>query len=553
MAMSKPSQVQLQFPRKRKCGLCENIDSVNWFCQDCVKNICDDCKKIHRKIPSCEAHKLEMAEQLLDASFLCEVHKDFTKLICKTCSLLAICHKCVGDQHAKHETGQLIESPEKMKERLDFLLQYSSSSVAKIKCTQSKINSQKTKFVTDIENNIREISERSSEIQKLEKKFRQTLECEKIHGELEYDETRASLESKILTLEGICQRYKGSMDTVSEKKLSHMVRDVEEEITKANIPMHLYLPQASQLTTDLSQEGLCKTFGSLRNPGKLKLSNAGDDSDSGVLRDEIESMAEFRISEFLGCAIYDICISDNGTDAWIVAKDMPLQLIDKTGHVQKTICIDRSPIYSAITKGGDLLISFGIDLKQKNQKIITKISRHGEVSTFAEIKRCVAVLGLCATGDGGVVCIVIDKKEKVGHRLVKIDENGKTVWDFVVGILRVYIASVSQGKDGRFYVNSGSEIISISDDGGVLSIERSAIEKTGNLAGPLICDSHGNVIIAGRDYLYVFRKDGKCLKSYARGISWDINYYIISLALDKDGLLWAGTKDSTIHIFKYID
>ena len=553
MAMSKPSQVQLQFPKTRKCGLCDNID-VNWFCKDCVKNICDDCKKIHRKIPSCETHELELTEQLLDSSFLCEDHKDFTKFICKTCNLLAICHKCVGDQHAKHDIGKLIESPERLRERLEFLQQYSSSSIATIKCTQSKIKSQKVTFVTDAENTIREISTRSSDIQTLEKKLRQKVECEKVHGELEFDETCASLESKASALEEICQQYKGSLDIESEKKLGDIVLEMEEGITKADIPMHVYLPQASRLTPVLSKEELSKSFGSLKTPCKLRLSNAGHDSDSGVLREKIDKIAEFRISFFNGCAVSDICITKKGTDVWIVGKKLPgLRLIDKTGQVRKGVFMDPSPLYSAVTKDGDLFVSYGVDQRHKEkQKIIEKVSgRYGDASTFAEIKKCEAVLGLVAMEEGGVVCIVIDKKEKVGHRLVRIDENGKIVWDFVVGKLDVYTASVRQGKNGHFYLNSGSEIISILDDGGVLSVERAAIEKTVYADGPLICDSYGNIIIGSQSGLYVFRKDGKCVKSYERVNSW--NGSITSLALDKDGLLWAGTNASTIYIFKYID
>ena len=552
--MSKPSKVQLQFPKPRKCGLCENADNVNWFCKDCVKNICDDCKKIHRKIPSCETHKLELTEQLFDSSFLCEEHKDFTKFICKTCNLLAICHKCVGDQHAKHDIEKLIESPERMRERLEFLLQYSSSSVATMKFTQSKIKSQKAKFVIDAEKTIKEISKRSSDIQKLQQKLGEKVYCQKENGKFEFDKTCASLESKASALEEICQQYKSPLDFESEKKLGDIVLKIEEGITKADIPLHVYVPQASRLTPVLSQEELCNTFGSLCHPGKLKFANTGHDSDSGVLREKIDTMAELRISFFLGCAVSDICIAKKGTDAWIVGKKLPgLRLIDKTGQVRKGMFMDPSPLYSAVTKDGDLFVSYGVDQRHKEkQKLIEKVSgRYGDASTFAEIKKCEAVLGLIATEDGGVVCIVIDKKEKVGHRLVRIDQNGKILWDFVVGKLDVYTASVCQGKDGHFYLKSGSEIISISDDDGVLSVERSAIEKTGDADGPLICDSYGNIIIGSQSYLHVFRKDGKCLKSYAHVNSW--NGSITSLALDKDGLLWAGTNASTIHIFKYID
>ncbi|KAK3105320.1 hypothetical protein FSP39_022493 [Pinctada imbricata] len=91
----------------KPCDLCEDDEDVNWFCKDCVQNLCDRCKKIHLKTIACKNHHIVsilegVAIAKKNVSNLCQDHDELFTYFCRTCDK-NICSMCLSLIHRKHD------------------------------------------------------------------------------------------------------------------------------------------------------------------------------------------------------------------------------------------------------------------------------------------------------------------------------------------------------------------------------------------------------------------------------------------------------------------
>ncbi|XP_021344167.1 E3 ubiquitin-protein ligase TRIM33-like, partial [Mizuhopecten yessoensis] len=102
------------------CTLCDSIEAVNWFCNDCQEVMCDKCKDVHQRgkktrnddvVPIQEADK--QGKVLLPE--VCKTHPGKTlELFCKEC-LVVMCSMCFTQKHNQHTVGHIEEEMESQK------------------------------------------------------------------------------------------------------------------------------------------------------------------------------------------------------------------------------------------------------------------------------------------------------------------------------------------------------------------------------------------------------------------------------------------------------
>ena len=92
--------------------MCENDKKrALWKCVDCKIRICNDCQKVHEKLPNCRAHKyVPLAgdvNRMIDKHFYCKSHPEqVTDLYCLNCKTL-ICLKCKVTEHDGHKSESI--------------------------------------------------------------------------------------------------------------------------------------------------------------------------------------------------------------------------------------------------------------------------------------------------------------------------------------------------------------------------------------------------------------------------------------------------------------
>lgn len=88
------------------CALCDNIEDVRWFCNDCQENLCEKCKNVHQRgkktrndriVPIKEASKGDAK-----TTEVCKIHPGKScDLYCSTCNVV-MCSMCFTQKHNTH-------------------------------------------------------------------------------------------------------------------------------------------------------------------------------------------------------------------------------------------------------------------------------------------------------------------------------------------------------------------------------------------------------------------------------------------------------------------
>ena len=100
---------QLKQSGERLCGLCDDNNKAEAYCQDCISPLCSDCVASHKRLKPLKIHKITSLENAVIASatsLTCTTHPgEILKYYCSSCQTLA-CSDCVLD-HSNHKCTRL--------------------------------------------------------------------------------------------------------------------------------------------------------------------------------------------------------------------------------------------------------------------------------------------------------------------------------------------------------------------------------------------------------------------------------------------------------------
>ena len=222
-----------QFVRVVKCELCDAQDDVNWFCKNCIKNLCDSCKKMHIKIPSLSSHNIGTVGDGWrvdrNAKMLCEEHGELIQYKCTTCSN-DICVRCAVDKHRQHELIDMKKEDEEKMVNFRLFLESKTESLARIKETKKSVEDRKHKLKTNADKSKQDIitcfdkilEYRETMLKKVETNYQYYASlCDSVVPELLQQESE--LESKI-------QQYSRGLDCLTGVSLSMFIEKAKGEL-----------------------------------------------------------------------------------------------------------------------------------------------------------------------------------------------------------------------------------------------------------------------------------------------------------------------------------
>ena len=508
MAMSKSYPVG-QFAHIIQCGLCDNED-VNWFCKHCVKYLCDDCKKMHAKIPSCENHDIGTVgdgKVLQDkSSILCKEHGEPMQYLCKSCDSVEVCLKCAGGEHRKHDLENIADVVDAMRKGFSETMKSLAASRSELENAREELKKKEREFHSTIDSARSDIVQRYEEIRKLKDGLIHQLEVERDRGQTQFEKGNTALIKSSSEIDAVMQDAQAETDQLSGLPLVRCIKGLKEKQRTIYIPKKLTIPKSPKYSATISTEQLKRSYGVVLARGNTELQMGG--RKHGKLMDEIWINKEFRHNQnFLQTYVYGISIV-GGNKAWVAAKGMSLQLIDKTGKVENKITTASPVVFSTITPDGDLLISHGS--YPPLDSTIKRIGKCGCVSTFADLSPSKAVFGLVSFKEGDVMCI--DMVDDV-HKITKLSSDGKKMWTVDVGKINSSDRTLCLGQDGNAYFLSKPKILTVSSAGHITTLCN--LEHSDPKHGPITRDSFGNFIIGGQNgTIDVYDTDGKRKRHY---------------------------------------
>ncbi|KAK3086602.1 hypothetical protein FSP39_020949 [Pinctada imbricata] len=235
--MSKPvPSAQLGFITK--CDLCDSLEDVNSFCKNCLQNLCDNCKKLHQKIPSLRSHdigsigdgrRVHKSEELL-----CSDHGEILTHYCKTCSM-NVCPKCLSS-HLKHDLLNIDEEGQKMKEELEKTLESKAKLLKEIRDSRDRVLEHKTKFDSVVEDVISNIEHEFDMILKLKTDVKDTVLELNAKGRTEIQEQIHILQNFESKLENEMRRIKEDLPLYSGPTLIKFAQKESEELRSLEAP-----------------------------------------------------------------------------------------------------------------------------------------------------------------------------------------------------------------------------------------------------------------------------------------------------------------------------
>ena len=254
--------------------LCHTKDGVNWFCKNCVKNMCDHCKKMHPNIPSLRSHTIVTVGEgwVIDRSkhLLCETHGERLHHRCNSCSGCHICIKCIADQHRTHQTTDLDKEADDIKLRFDDFLNQKREDIKHIENQGKQLEEDIKKYDSDMDGTIREIKQRFEDIKQLKDRMIENIEAKRKQDHARYENHRSVLVAKRSELQTKIAHYAAEINSKSITSLSAFAMQAEEDIGSVRVPLErLKLCEAYKIDHNSAVADERHIFGTLyipRNP-----------------------------------------------------------------------------------------------------------------------------------------------------------------------------------------------------------------------------------------------------------------------------------------------
>ncbi|KAK3086342.1 hypothetical protein FSP39_017096 [Pinctada imbricata] len=322
-----------------KCDLCDSVEDVNSFCKNCLQNLCDNCKKLHQKIPSLRSHdigsigdgrRIKKSEDLL-----CSDHGEILTHFCKTCSM-NVCPKCLSN-HLKHDLSNIDEEGQRMKEELEKTLEIKTKLLEEIRDSRERILQHKKKFDSVEEDVISKIERKFNMILKLKRDMKDVVIGMNAKGRDEIQDQIHTLQNFESKLEDEMRRIKEDLPLHSGPTLIRFAQKESEVLNAFQTPAtdNTQLPNALGLLTPTISTFLECTNQLYTVSMKFGISQ---EKAKKILFDDLNILSSFDLGNEILSILYD-----KEDKAWITCENVHVQYVDQEGNVEQTDTNDPRP------------------------------------------------------------------------------------------------------------------------------------------------------------------------------------------------------------------
>ena len=371
---------------------CNNEDDVNWFCKNCLQNLCDDCKKMHSKIPSLKTHEIGTIGDgyTVDrsAKLLCDDHGELIQLRCKTCSVNC-CLKCIAANHHNHERIDMDKFAKEKEKEFRMLLQSKEIFIANVAECRRQIEDVRERNKSVTTRNIDDINETFEKIKKEKDDLVSEIEEQHQVNEKESSEKLYQLETIENDISVKILEYSSQLSTKSGVSLVHFVEKAEEDILSSTFPVSLDISRACKLESGSRNVDASQIFGRLKSAERTHIGISKKKNETTNKTTSISVISKFHHITVPQAWPWVFCITNTNDDlAWISNNKTLLALVDKSGTTHRRIELyNIDIIFNTILPSGDVLISCGAS--KPHTTIIRRIGPSDRVSVFADVKEVV--------------------------------------------------------------------------------------------------------------------------------------------------------------------
>ena len=548
MAMSKLYPTE-QFVLTVKCELCDSQENVNWFCKNCIKNLCDNCKKVHSKIPSLSTHEIITIGEGLRvdrcAKVLCKTHGELIQYRCETCSSDA-CPKCVAASHYKHDLIDMKSEEDKSVEKFKRFLAVKQNFGVKIRQCRTEIKKTIDKNNSIAAQNIVDINKRFDEIKNTKETFVSAIENQRNTTEKENLDKINMLLILENDLDSKIQHYSSQVSTESGDSLSRLIQKAEDDIKSMTFPDSVPVSRVSDLELYPYNPELTNFFGKLKSMDSIDIKVIEDNADElchWELRKTLLVTSKFRCNKkWLDPVILCITHTKDGL-AWISGIEL-FSLTNKSKVIKESKA-SRNSLFHTVLPCGEFLMSYG-----NGVSIIRRLagSDQSPESIFVDAKE--TVYYILALDEDNIVYLT--KNDENNIVVVGLNKNTTSTWRVNMGRMACYIvyhlALCVHPQRGTIIACNGREIFEIGRDG--KEIQRKRIDSFVMEVGCLAIDRSNRFIFGSKDGgIFVF---DDMITELTKIASEDINSPISALSIDPNGDLWLGTTSGHVYVTSYM-
>ncbi|XP_021344564.1 uncharacterized protein LOC110444515 [Mizuhopecten yessoensis] len=504
------------------CAWCENIQDVNWYCNDCQEALCDGCKESHQRarktrndvvVPITRAIKQNQA-------FLSEVckthHGKSCDLYCCDCEIM-MCATCFTEKHSQHVFKNIELEIDVQKQFLRELLITLDSNLDHFNDNISKRHEVSKSFEENVE-----VIRQSVQTQRF--KLKEEIH---FHSGLGF--------GRIIVLD-----VEQATETKSSASLFEMTRRMKTTKPLYDVNKKSVVPRQHHFVPGERNKDQLKTvFGRLQ---VLK------NEDVQYEKKEVDCQQVQMISTFQmpqRTQINSICPTDDNQVWMSVYESNELVKVNKEGNVTESVKLDFNPWRLTVSNEKVLLVT-----EYKNSSLIHNISEDRRVTDFADISPLNAS-GISISDTDEVFVTTLTPTMLVlnmsGDRIRQISCGGDGL--SIVNLTTGYIA-VTTGSD---YLNC-NEMIVINKYDQIMHKWSGELDNgqkiTETLQSDIACDEYDRIFVPdyNTNQVYVIsgnERKAKCLLDKKHAVTDPL-----AVCVDMCGHVWIGCSGGTVHVMQ---
>ena len=200
---------QLKQSGERLCGLCDDNNKAEAYCQNCISPLCSDCVSSHKRLKPLKIHKITSLENAVTpstTSFSCTTHPcEVLKYYCSSCQTL-VCSDCMLD-HNNHKCSRLEDVALEGRlelwsalEKVEMFVPMLSNAIGKLDSFLESLSTNTTTVAREINDSFDELS---TLIEKRREELLHYLKKKTISKKTQLEEQKKSLQSIALQLHSV--------------------------------------------------------------------------------------------------------------------------------------------------------------------------------------------------------------------------------------------------------------------------------------------------------------------------------------------------------------
>ncbi|XP_060075957.1 uncharacterized protein LOC132555627 [Ylistrum balloti] len=529
-----------------KCTLCDSVDRVRWFCNECQETLCDRCKEAHTRGKKTQNDDVVPIGQAIRTSSqtvsnMCKTHPDeLITMYCLTCKSL-ICRICSEMFHKLHSLTRCEDEMANKRQELAKHVTMVSTKIDRIQNETSKQQQENKSFNDNIDSMQEKVTVQKTKVKEqvdcIADTITRTLSSMK---EIESNEHVKFCQQSEKNVKELKQLLDKALTTdTGDLSLFEVV-----DILQSRVPLYdvstpcRFSKQPSFVPGSIDTAQLTKMMGGVLNGSRYQKVD--------INKKHVQNLSMFRVTQ--RARIWNICPYDE-MHAWLSIRSYKgLVLVNKEGLVSESVELDFCPCLIAMLSSTEILMT------RYKSTVVSKLSLgNKQVTTFADVGNH-NPWGISVSYSGEVfLCtlkpdVIILNHAGEGLRKFSCETNGKYITCMPTG--SVAIALATDTMDGE---NAGAILIT-GKAGKVLNKWTGELDSGRNVGKMHLCnvscDIYDRVFVP--DYLnhqvYVVSSHGEnatCLLDQKHGVQQPT-----AVLVDQIGDVWIGCKDGSVHVMR---